>query len=271
MIDLHTHHERCGHADGTLADVVRWALAHGIAVLGLSDHAPRFADPLDHPLPGTQMARSQWDAYLAEGVALRDAHRGRIDLRIGTEADYLPGTEDVYREALARPELDYVLGSVHEVGSWHVYKAETFDGVDADEFHAGYWRLQQASATSGLFDVIAHLDAIRAKVPPPEDDHGPAIEATLDAIADAGVAVEVNGSGLRRDGEVFPRRALLEGLVRRDVPITFGSDSHSRRQLGAGWSEAVRTLADLGVSRLATFRGRERAWVEIGSVVRGAT
>jgi histidinol-phosphatase (PHP family) len=266
MIDLHTHHDRCGHADGTLADVASWAHGRRFRTLGLSDHAPRFAHGDDHPLPGTQMAKSQWDGYLAEAVALRDAYRGRLDIRIGTEADWLPGTESIYREALARPELDYVLGSVHEVGGWHVYQPETFAGVDPDAFHAGYWQAQQASATSGLFDVIAHLDAIRAKVPPPRDDHGPAIEATLDAIADAGVAVEINGSGLRRDGEVFPRRALLEGLVRRGVPITFGSDSHDSRQLGVGWDEAVRTLAELGVSRLATFRGRQREFVEIGSV-----
>jgi histidinol-phosphatase (PHP family) len=49
MIDMHTHHQRCGHAEGRLADVAAWALERGVAVLGVSDHAPRFADPLDHP------------------------------------------------------------------------------------------------------------------------------------------------------------------------------------------------------------------------------
>jgi histidinol-phosphatase (PHP family) len=267
MIDLHTHHERCGHAEGTLHDVAGWAEERGIRVLGLSDHAPRFDDPRDHPLPTTQMARSSWDAYLAEASGVREAFAGRLDVRVGVEADYIPGSEAVYREALARPELDYVLGSVHEVGSWHIYNEESFAGVDPDAFRAGYWRAQQASAGSGLFDVIAHLDAIRAKVPPPRDDHRPLIEETLDAIADAGVAVEINGSGLRRDGEVFPRRALLAGLVRRGVPITFGSDAHRRTQLGIGWSEATRTLAALGVRRLVTFVRREPVWVPLEEAV----
>jgi histidinol-phosphatase (PHP family) len=269
MIDLHTHHERCGHADGTLDDVARWAIDRGIDVLGVSDHAPRFDDDRDHPLPTTQMARSSWDGYLAEARALREAYRGRLDVRVGAEADFVPGSEARYRAALDRPELDYVLGSVHEVGTWHVYQEATFEGADADAFHAGYWRLQQASASSGLFDVIAHLDAIRAKVPPPRDDHGAAIEATLDAIADAGVAVEINGSGLRRDGEVFPRLALLEGLVRRGVPVTFGSDAHTRAQLGLGWIEAAHTLAVLGVRRLVTFVGRERVWIDLEEALAG--
>jgi histidinol-phosphatase (PHP family) len=257
VIDLHTHHERCGHADGSLADVARWGHERRLRVLGFSDHAPRFADARDHPLPGTQMARSQWDDYLAEATALRDAYAGRLDIRVGVEADYLPGTEAVYRAALARPELDYVIGSVHEVGTWHIYKTETFALADPDAFHAGYWQAQLASATSGLFDVIGHLDAVRAKVPAARDDHGRAIEAVLDAIADVGVTVELNGSGVRRDGENYPRRDIVEGLVRRGVPLTFGSDSHARSHLGVGWREAVAVLHELGVRELVTFVAHE--------------
>jgi histidinol phosphatase-like PHP family hydrolase len=171
MIDLHTHHDRCGHAEGSLADVAGWATLRGIAVLGVSDHAPRFADPADHPLPDTQMARSQWDGYLAEAAALRDELAGRLDLRVGVEADYLPGTEAVYRAALDRPELDYVLGSVHEVpapgGAWALFHPETYADADLDEVHRRYWETVAAAATSGLFDVLAHLDLVRM-LPPPE-------------------------------------------------------------------------------------------------------
>lgn len=266
MIDLHTHHERCGHADGTLLDVATWAVQRGIDVLGFSDHAPLFAHPDDHPQPGTQMARSEWSAYLAEAVNVRSSLARELDVRVGVEADYLPGTEDAYRTALARPELDYVIGSVHEVGDWHIYRPRTFEDVDADAFHRGYWERVQGAARSGLFDVLAHLDAIRAKVPPPKRDLTGLIEETLDVVAESGVAVEVNGSGLRRDGEVYPRRAILEGLVTRGVPITIGSDAHAPDQLGMGWKEARRTLLEFGATEVATFRKREREMVPLGVV-----
>ena len=259
MIDLHTHHERCGHAEGTLADVAGWAIDRGIAVLGVSDHAPRFADPADHPLPDTQMARSAWDGYLAEAAALRDELAGRLDLRVGVEADYLPGTEAVYRAALDRPELDYVLGSVHEVpapdGPWALFHPETYAGADLDEVHRRYWETVAAAATSGLFDVLAHLDLVRMLPDPAVWPHA-AIEDALDAIADAGVAVEINGSGMRRDGRPYPDAPILAGLVRRGVPISYGSDAHRRAQLGLGWDEARALLAGLGVTRLAAFRER---------------
>jgi histidinol-phosphatase (PHP family) len=263
MIDLHTHHQRCGHADGSLADVAAWAIERGIRIFGVSDHAPRFADPADHPRPQTQMARSQWPGYLREASALRAALRDRLDLRVGVEADYLPGTEAVYRAALAVPELDYVIGSVHEVvrpdggGLWNLFAPASYAGADLDALHRGYWAAVAGAAGSGLFDVLGHLDLIRMLPPAPAAPTSER-EAALDAIAASGVAVEINGSGLRRDGRPYPDLALLEGLVRRGVPLTYGSDAHRRAQLGLGWDEAQAWLDRLGVDRLVTFRGRVR-------------
>jgi histidinol-phosphatase (PHP family) len=271
MIDLHTHHDRCGHAEGSLGDVAGWALDHGIRILGVSDHAPRFAEAADHPRPHVQMARSQWDGYLAEAVALKAELAGRLDLRVGVEADYLPGTEAAYRAALDRPELDFVVGSVHEVAidgssngaAWNLFAPDSYATADVDDVHRAYWRAVAAAASSGLFDVLGHIDLIRM-LPPARADLTPIVEAALDAVADAGVAVEINGSGLRRDGRPYPDAPLLAGLVRRGVPITFGSDAHRREQLGQGWDEAVALLHGLGVRRWATFRGRELAWSREG-------
>ncbi len=267
MIDLHTHHQRCGHAEGTLEDMARAAHDRGVRVFGWSDHAPLFADAADHPKPGIQMARSQWDGYLAEAEDVR-TRLGEafpdVDLRIGVEADYLPGTEGAYREALERDALDYVLGSVHEVGPWHIYKPATFAGIeDVDAFHRGYWQGLRGAAQSGLFDVLSHLDAIKAMVPPSETDMTDEIEATLDCVAESGVAVEINGSGLSKAGELFPGPALVEGLVRRDVPITLGSDAHRPAQVGRGFPEAAALLDHLGRDRVITFRHREPVWVDL--------
>ena len=267
MIDLHTHHERCGHAEGTLEDMARAAFAAGVTVFGWSDHAPLFAEADDHPKPGIQMARSQWDGYLSEAEEVRAclvrAYPG-FDLRIGVEADYLPGTETIYRSALDREALDYVLGSVHEVGPWHIYKPASFaDLDDVDAFHRGYWSGLRGAAQSGLFDVLSHLDAIKAMVPPAESDMQAEINATLDCVADSGVAVEINGSGLSKAGELFPGPALVEALVRRDVAITLGSDAHHPSQVGRGFSEAAALLGRLGRDRVITFRHREPLWVDL--------
>lgn len=267
VVDLHTHHARCGHARGTLEEVARQARARGVDVLGWSDHAPLFAHAEDHPQPGVQMARSEWSAYLAEADAVRDelAREGLgLDLRIGIEADYLPSTQEAYRQALADPRLDYVLGSVHETRGWHVYKPRTWaDLSDPDVFHRAYWGALREAAASGLFDVLSHLDAIRALAPAPHADLGADITATLDAIAAHDVAVEINASGLRKSDAFFPAPHLIEELVARGVPLTFGSDAHRFEELGAGFHDAAQLLRSLGRTELVTFRQRRRAWVPL--------
>ncbi len=244
--------------------MARAAITAGISTFGFSEHAPLFAHAEDHPLPGTQMARSHWPEYLQEAAEVRHSLQRELDIRIGTEADWLPGTADVYREALAAAPLDYVLGSVHDVGPVHIYKRDTHHLVeDANQLHHDYWRLTREAVQSGLFDILAHMDAVKARLPKPDEDMGAEIEETLDCIADLGVAVEMNTAGLRKTDELFPSPAILAGLVRRDVPLTFGSDSHRVSEVGFGWGAARAELDRLGVRKIVAFRERRPEWVRL--------
>ncbi len=244
--------------------MARAAADAGVTVFGLSDHAPLFAHELDHPLPTTQMARSAWPAYLDEARELRTrlaSELPQLAIRIGTEADWLPGTQDVYRAELERANLDFVLGSVHEVGDVHIYRRDTHHLVkDADQLHRDYWCLTREAVQSGLFDILAHMDAVRARLPKPEADMSGEISRTLDAIADSGIAVEINSAGLRKTRHLFPASGILEGLVQRGVPLTFGSDSHRTSEVAFGYQVALTELRRLGVKRLVAFRGREPEW-----------
>lgn len=40
LVDYHTHHYRCGHAEAQLDEYVAAAIAAGIDEIGLSDHSP---------------------------------------------------------------------------------------------------------------------------------------------------------------------------------------------------------------------------------------
>lgn len=117
--DYHTHHYRCGHATGNLADYVEAAIAVGLDEIGLSDHSPIYhlgADP--HPLPGTAMSRPELPRYVQEAAAVRDRFAGRISVRLGVESDYVLGWDDHYRTLWQQYPLDYVIGSVHWLDRW---------------------------------------------------------------------------------------------------------------------------------------------------------
>jgi histidinol-phosphatase (PHP family) len=259
LIDLHTHHHRCGHARGDLEAYLQRAAERSFAVLGVSDHAPLFAHRDDHPRPGIQMARSEYPHYLREARELQGRYRGALDVRIGIEADYLAGTEAIYRAALAEGDLDYVIGSVHTFADFHVYHPASWPppGERAALFAAYFAALRRAVA-SGLFDVLAHLDAVKVFGPEVFEEAAHEIEPTLDAIAASGIVVEFNTAGIRKCGELFPRADLVRGLVARGVTFTFGSDAHHPDELGFGATEVLALARAQGIERFATFAQRER-------------
>lgn len=54
--DLHTHHFRCGHADGNIRDYIEAGIKAGLQAIGISDHTPYFGSELEQAFPGSQWA-----------------------------------------------------------------------------------------------------------------------------------------------------------------------------------------------------------------------
>ena len=264
IIDLHTHHRRCGHARGDLNDYVFAALGFGVEALGLSDHAPLLIGDHDDPAPGMHMPRSAFTGYLAEATALRERMRGRIDLLVGVEADYLPGAEKAYRALLDDDRIDYVLGSVHYFDGAHVYDRMRWLSVDdVDAVHVRYHRLVRAAAATGLFDVMAHIDAIKGRGHPAGRVAEAEWDETIRVLEDTGVAVEINTSGYRKCGEPFPAWGVIERLHAAGVPLTYGSDAHDPSEILHRWPDVHSELLARGVTQLAIVRGRRREMVTI--------
>ncbi|HEY3367065.1 MAG TPA: histidinol-phosphatase HisJ family protein [Symbiobacteriaceae bacterium] len=264
-VDYHTHHYRCGHARGGLADYVEAALAAGLDEIGLSDHAPYYhvaGDP--HPLPATAMSQAELPNYVREMAAVRDRYAGRITVRLGTECDYFPGWDRHYRELWRRFPMDYVIGSVHFLGDWLIFEHQRPVGRTAAELYEEYLRLTQAAARSGAYDVIGHLDCIKTADHLPERAITPLLEETVRVLAETGVAIELNTSGWRKScNEPFPRAELLACCQHYGVPVTLGSDAHAPEQIAFGFEAAHRLLLDVGYREIATFAARRRVMVPL--------
>lgn len=257
MIDLHTHHWRCGHAQGELEDYIQQAVKAGLKVIGLSDHSPLFAHDGDEPAPGMHMPRSQYQYYLDEAHQLKTKYKDTIEVLVGLEADYIAGTKAAYAEALSHSELDYVLGSVHYFDGYHVYDPRRWQtSPDPDAVYTAYYKTLQQLVQSGLYDIVAHLDAVKGLGYQSSPAVAPIVDETVDMIAESGMAVEINTSGLRKCQETFPAPEIIRKLHAKGVPLTFGSDSHQPFEVSYGWSEVVALLKEFGVSELVSFRKR---------------
>jgi histidinol-phosphatase (PHP family) len=243
------------------------AQQRGIVELGVSEHVYRFEQALavwDHEL-WRRSAADDLDAYC--GFV-----REETDLRLGIEADFVPGREDRMAQLLDGRDWDYVVGSVHFLGD------EALDHPDYDIWETNasrpdrvwerYFEWLGEAARSGLFDVLAHPDLVKiwgGRRPRPEGDLRRFYERAMDGIVESGIAVEVSTAGLRKPvGELYPATPFLEMLLDAGCPISLSSDAHLPEQVGFGYDQAVQTLADLGVSELCVFERRERRMEPIG-------
>jgi histidinol-phosphatase (PHP family) len=269
-IDYHTHHERCGHAVGKLEEYVQRGIALGLEQLGLSDHLPLIhVDPASY-YPEMAMPMAELPRYVEECLSLKERYRGAIDLRVGLEADYIEGYEDQIREILSPYPWDYLIGSVHFLGEWDITdyrQVHGWEGKDELEVYRLYYEAVKKSALSGLYDIIGHMDVIKRFGYGPQTPDGKAeVRAleleTLKVIADSGVAMELNASGLSKPcAEMFPAEHLLQEAFKLGIPLTLGSDAHDPAKLGDGLQEARSLLWHTGFRELAVFEGRRRTAV----------
>jgi histidinol-phosphatase (PHP family) len=238
----------------------------GIAELGVSEHIYRFTAALDvwqHEL-WRGSAKDDIDAYCA-------FVREDTDLRLGIEADFIPGTEDRMADLLDARDWDYVIGSIHFLGdkALDMEQYDIWDGSHSPhEIWGTYFTWLGEAAMSGLFDVLAHPDLVKhwgRTRPFPDEDLRLYYELAMDGIASSGIAIEVSTAGLRKPvSEIYPAPGFLEMCIEAGAPIALSSDAHTPDHLGYGYQDALLYLADLGVTELVTFDRRQRTMEPIG-------
>jgi len=265
-IDYHTHHERCGHAVGQLEDYVQAAIAKGLTEIALTDHQPVLHIPLAEQWPEVAMSLDELPHYVREAQALQAKYREQIAVKVGLEADWVEGWAEPCRALLAAHPFDYVIGSVHFLGSWDITDFRQLDGWEGRnvyETYAEYYRQVRLAAASGLFDTIGHIDVIKRFGYQPERPVDELLEETVVAVRDAGVCVEVNASGLRYPcAEQFPSRRMLEMLHAHRVPITVGSDAHQPHHVAEGFDTVRELLKAVGIEHVHGFTQRRRYALE---------
>ncbi len=243
------------------------ASERGIAELGVSEHIYRFEQALDvwqHPfwLP---FARDDLDSYCA-------FVREQTDLRLGIEADFVPGAEDRLANVLEARDFDYVVGSVHFIreGAVDMDDYSVWDsGRSVEEIWRRYFETIGEAARSGLFDILAHPDLVKVwggERPSPDGDLRRYYELAIDGIAESGIAVEVSTAGLRkRVQEIYPAPAFLQMCLEAGAPVALSSDAHRPEEVGADYERAQELLGELGVGELSVFERRERRQEPIGT------
>jgi histidinol-phosphatase (PHP family) len=278
LTDYHVH-LRLDDAEATAAEHFTPANAEryreaaserGIAELGVSEHVYRFREALEvwqHPF---------WRAYAQDDLeGYCRFVREETDLRLGIEADFVPGAEDRMASLLESHDFDYVVGSVHFLRDASVDMEDytVWSGAHSPEdVWRRYFQALGEAARSGLFDILAHPDLVKVwgrERPRPEGDLRRYYELALEGIAESGIAIEVSTAGLRkRAQELYPAPAFLEMCLEAGAPVALSSDAHRPEDIGADYDAALELLDGLGVGELCVFERRARRLEPLGAGVR---
>lgn len=260
--DFHTHHHRCGHADGSIRDYIEAALANGLDMIGISDHSPYFASDEDQPYPDIAMAKSELANYVQEVLTLKEEYAGRIEVLLGIESDFFPEHAEVYRRQYTKYPFDYIIGSVHRLDGRSIFNKNRWNNLDRSQQKAlkdRYLQLIALSAKSGMFDILGHIDAMKANYPPFSKIQTEIVDETLRVISEQDVAIEINTSGkTKKVGGWYPSDDILERALFFGVHVTFGSDAHTPLRVGDELELVRQRLKEIGFTEWAYFKERRR-------------
>ncbi|MCL4543007.1 MAG: histidinol-phosphatase HisJ family protein [Chloroflexi bacterium] len=257
-----SYHNHTGWSDGE-GDVTAYlqsGQAAGLEEVGISDHltlAPAGATV------SWSMPPERFPAYVAS-LQRAAASTADVTLRIGVEADFFPETAAAVTNLLATAPLDYVIGSVHFFDDFPIDEcAEHWDALTPagrDAMWRGYWQRSEQLAESELCDVIGHLDLPKKFGHRPRADMRLYENRVLDAIAGAGVAIEINTNGWNKPvQEAYPSLDLLRRARARGIPLLISADAHEPGAVAQHFERARLLAQQAGYTEFVRFVQRKRS------------
>ena len=259
LFESHSHTPLCKHAYGEPTEYAAIAEKRGLLGLMVTCHNPM----PDGFSAAVRMTENEFDEYVDLVAQTRDQWHGRVDVRLGIEADYFEGYETYLEQQLTSADFHFVLGSVHpQIPEFR----EKYWSNNLREVQQTYFHLLAKSAETGLFDSLAHPDLIKNFTSEAwdADQMLEDIRPALDRIAATGVAMELNISGVNKTiSEMNPFPAMLAEMKLRNIPITLGADAHVAERVSDGYETAMKLLQQCGYTHINFFLNRKRQEIAI--------
>jgi histidinol-phosphatase (PHP family) len=283
--DYHVHTKLCNHAGGNVEDYVKQAINLNLGEIGISGHFPMILLPEESH--DYAMGLNDFPEYLAECKRAKNKYKNEITVKIASEVDFSPTSFSEYRKLVSPylETLDYIIGSIHGI---EIPETETFaiDGPIANEkfkifgedriFIAYYNNLiQMVKSGSDFYNIIGHLDLPKkyGNFLGETEKIWKKVDFLLDLIKLKDLVVEINHSGYYRPvGIQYPNDKIIRELVRREIPIVLGSDSHYTKYLAFNFDKTLSKLKKMQFEEktqvnLCKFSNREKTLIKLDSVI----
>ena len=256
--DYHTHTPLCKHAVGEPEEYIDAAIAAGVSEYGISDHAPVLPEPFDD----WRMSLSDVPQYKDWIERARQYAGDRIAVRAGMECDWFTGCERWIEKLWGLEDWDYLIGSVHYLGSDFDFDNPKWLGkwseLDIEATWQKYWETYANMADSGFFTLLGHPDLIKKFSFRPEGDLNRFYEPVVDTIAANGCLIELNTAGWHKPcAEAYPHLDFLELANQAGIGLVISSDSHAPGEVGRDFAKAVELAKEAGYEETMLIEKRE--------------
>ncbi len=171
---------------------------------------------------------------------------------------------------LRRYPFDYVLGSLHWVGSESIFDPNYFRRRAPDDAFRQFFVELERMTRLGGFDILSHFDVAARTGFEVYGEYDPrryedAIRAVLKNCIGHGMALDINTKGLRSKCSVLtPGLDILRWYVEMGGErAVLGSDSHTPQFVGADLDKALSAARAAGIKCVTRFEKREAELVKI--------
>ena len=265
-IDYHLHTKLCRHATGEMEDYVQVALTKQFEEIGFADHFPMVYLPSTLDISDYCMTEKEVPLYI-KNVKELQKHHPDIRIKLGAEVDFCLRKEKIIRKLLQPFKFDYIYGSVHLVDDWVIdddRNKANYEKYDLFELYKTYFSIQKKAIETGLFDILTHFDLPKKFGYRPQQSIADLTDEIVEALVKQKMCIELNTGGLRKPvKECYPSNAILKKCYKRDIPVTFGSDSHKPEEVGWEIERALSILREIGYSQVVGFQNRKKVFYDI--------
>ncbi len=251
LTDGHVHSRLCHHAVGEMEEYVLAACALGLKRLIFLEH---FETGINY-FETTWLTGADFEVYFATGRLLQQRYQGRIEIGLGVEVGYNPARLAETRAFLQQHSWDRIGLSYHFLGhegrhlnllSRKQENLAEFTTIGVAGIVTAYLEGLLQAVSELPATVLCHLDAVLRHHPRIafSPDHDRQLEAILAAMAERGMALEINTSGFDHPRQApYPAAWLIKQAMAQGVELVLGSDAHRPQEVGRHFARVPGYLA----------------------------
>ena len=256
------------------------AVQIGFKALGISNHFivhPKIKEAKMYAYALKGGYQNIYSASFAEALEKFKPHYDKIDefravspipIYKGMEVDFFSydGWRQGFEEVLKILKPDYIIGSAHFVDHKNklnnVHDLKNATKEEQNLLLHRYWQNIRATAQSGLFDFMAHLDLPKKCGVGQSEQWKDEEIATIETLQKSGVAVELNTSyfksgilGIGRN-EPYPGPRIMKLLAQYKIPVLISDDAHDVARLGDHFKETEIQAKKCGITKFLDLRDK---------------